>query len=118
MAKLVVFPQPQYIYYILICLLNIVDWFLTILVDNMDLTGKQDVDVEIKSTAEEFYNVLKSKIQHLPNISSDKVHGVEVQEGDWEASGSVKLWKFTVGKALLIHYLKLVLELTFFVINS
>jgi hypothetical protein len=68
----------------------------------MDISGKQDVEVEMMSPADEFYNVLKSKIQHLPTISSDKVHGVEVHEGDWETSGSVKLWKFTVGKALLI----------------
>jgi hypothetical protein len=68
----------------------------------MDISGKQDVEVEMMSPADEFYNVLKSKIQHLSTISSDKVHGVEVHEGDWETSGSVRLWKFTVGKALLI----------------
>jgi hypothetical protein len=83
----------------------------------MDLTGKQDVDVEVKSPAYELYNVIKSKVHHLPNISSDKVHGIEVHEGDWEASGSVELWKFTVGKAVLIH-IYIVWKLTFFVIVS
>ena len=68
----------------------------------MDFSCNQDVEVEMKSPADEFYNVPKSKIQHLPTISSDKVHGVEVHEGDWETSDTVKLWKFTVGKALLI----------------
>ena len=64
----------------------------------MALEGKLEVEIEIKSAAEHFYDVLKSKIHHLPNISSDKIHAIEVHEGDWESSGSVKLWKFTVGK--------------------
>ena len=63
----------------------------------MALAGKLEADIDIKSSAEKFYDALKSKIQHLPNIASDKVHAVEVHEGDWGISGSVKLWKFTVG---------------------
>ena len=61
----------------------------------MALVGKQEADVEIKAPADKFFNILRGEIHHIPNISSDKVHGVEVHEGDWETSGSVKLWKFT-----------------------
>ncbi|KAK7827604.1 mlp-like protein 43 [Quercus suber] len=67
----------------------------------MALVGKLEADVEIKAPADKFFNILRSEIHHIPNISSDKVHGVEVHEGDWETSGSVKLWKFTVGMAIL-----------------
>ncbi|PQQ20829.1 MLP-like protein 34 [Prunus yedoensis var. nudiflora] len=28
----------------------------------------------------------------LPNVSSNKVQGVELHEGDWETAGSVKHW--------------------------
>ena len=69
----------------------------------MALVGKQEADVEIKAPADKFFNILRSKIHHIPNISSDKVHGVEVHEGDWETLGSVKFWKFTVGMAILTY---------------
>ncbi|KAJ7942966.1 MLP protein [Quillaja saponaria] len=61
----------------------------------MSLVGKLEADVEIKTPAEKFYNLLKSQNHHIPNASSDKVHSIEVHEGDWETSGSVKLWKYT-----------------------
>ncbi|XP_062145685.1 MLP-like protein 328 [Alnus glutinosa] len=41
-------------------------------------------------------SVLGSENHQLPNASPDKVHGVEVHEGDWKTTGSVKLWKYTV----------------------
>lgn len=69
----------------------------------MALTGKLEAVVEIKSFADKFYSVLSSENHQVPNASSDKVHGVEVHEGDWKTSGSVKLWKYTVGKATPIH---------------
>ncbi|KAI4357632.1 hypothetical protein L6164_001569 [Bauhinia variegata] len=57
-------------------------------------------NVELKSTAEKFFKRLTSEIHHAPAASSEKVHSVEVHEGDWGTHGSVKLWKFTLdGKA-------------------
>ena len=34
----------------------------------------------------------------IPNVSSDKIQGVQVHEGDWETTGSVKHWNYTLGK--------------------
>ncbi|KAJ9708434.1 hypothetical protein PVL29_000463 [Vitis rotundifolia] len=38
-----------------------------------------------------------NQAHHLPNICSDKIHKIEVHEGDWETQGSVQHWSFTVG---------------------
>ncbi|KAK7407500.1 hypothetical protein VNO78_09453 [Psophocarpus tetragonolobus] len=53
--------------------------------------------VQLKSCPEKFYNFLKSQNQCIPNnVHSEKVHGVEVHEGNWNTSGSVKLWKYII----------------------
>ncbi|XP_017970708.1 PREDICTED: MLP-like protein 328 [Theobroma cacao] len=62
----------------------------------MALTGKLEADVELKAPADKFFNIIRSETHQIPNAASDKVHNVEVHEGDWEADGSVKLWKYTV----------------------
>lgn len=64
----------------------------------MALTGKVEGVVESKSAADKIYSVLSSENHQVANACSDKVHGVEVHEGDWKTTGSVKLWKYTVGK--------------------
>ncbi|XP_059446617.1 MLP-like protein 28 [Corylus avellana] len=38
----------------------------------MDFSSKQDVEIEMKFPADDFYNLLKGKIQHLSTISSDQ----------------------------------------------
>jgi hypothetical protein len=65
----------------------------------MALTGKLEAVVEIQSASDKFFSVLSTENHKVPDASSDKVHGVEVHEGDWKTTGSVKLWKYTVGKA-------------------
>lgn len=70
----------------------------------MALAGKQQVDLELNCSADKFYSMVKSQTHQLPNVSSDKVHGVEVHEGDWDSHGSIKLWKFCVGKPLNLFY--------------
>ncbi|XP_038696685.1 MLP-like protein 329 [Tripterygium wilfordii] len=63
-------------------------------------TEKIEADVEIKSPAEKVYGVLRSQNHVVPKAASDKIHHVEVHEGDWETHGSIKLWKYTIdGKA-------------------
>ncbi|TKY69307.1 defense response [Spatholobus suberectus] len=53
--------------------------------------------VQLKSCPEKFYNFLKSQNQCIPNnVHSEKVHAVEIQEGDWDTPGSVKLWKYII----------------------
>ena len=64
----------------------------------MGLTGQLEKEIEIKTPAEKFYNIFKSQCHHMPNLTTDKIHTVDVHEGDWETPGSVKLWKYNCGK--------------------
>ncbi|KAH7516335.1 hypothetical protein FEM48_Zijuj10G0124100 [Ziziphus jujuba var. spinosa] len=61
----------------------------------MALVCKLETEVEFKSSAEKMYNLIKGQNHHIPNVSNG-IHAVDVHEGDWETSGSVKLWKYTV----------------------
>ncbi|KAI4385870.1 hypothetical protein MLD38_003862 [Melastoma candidum] len=66
----------------------------------MALWGVLSISSEVKSSADKFYNLWKSQVYHLPNISGG-IQNVEVHEGDWHIEGSVKAWNYTVGgKAL------------------
>jgi uncharacterized membrane protein len=60
----------------------------------MALNGKLETDIEIKAPADKFYNIFRSQMHLLPNVSSDKIQGVKVHDGDWETVGSVKHWNF------------------------
>ncbi|KAK0573883.1 hypothetical protein LWI29_015018 [Acer saccharum] len=62
----------------------------------MALSGKLEADIEIKAPAEKYFNIFKAQCEHLPNISSSNIQGVDLHEGDWDTHGSVKLWKYTV----------------------
>ena len=64
---------------------------------DMALTSKLETELEFKSSADKVYSIISSQNYHVAN-ASDTVHEVEVHEGDWQTTGSVKLWKFTVGK--------------------
>ncbi|WVZ10439.1 hypothetical protein V8G54_014969 [Vigna mungo] len=53
--------------------------------------------VELKSSAEKFFMFLKSQNQQIPsNVHSEKLHAVEIHEGEWNTPGSVKLWKYNI----------------------
>ncbi|PRQ40948.1 putative START-like domain-containing protein [Rosa chinensis] len=52
--------------------------------------------VEIKSSADKLYAIITTEHHNVPKASSDHIHDVAVHEGDWETSGSIKLWKYTV----------------------
>ncbi|XP_031384960.1 MLP-like protein 328 [Punica granatum] len=62
----------------------------------MAIEGKVEAELELKSTPDMYFKRLKSEIHHAPNASSDKIHAIEVHEGDWETPGSVKLWTYTI----------------------
>ncbi|KAF8040172.1 hypothetical protein BT93_B2410 [Corymbia citriodora subsp. variegata] len=69
----------------------------------MSLEGKLEVEIDIQSSADKFYNLFKSQIYHLPTISSDIFQKVELHDGDWNSSGAVKHWNYTLdGKALTV----------------
>ena len=59
--------------------------------------SKLETHVEIKSYSDRFYKLFKGQQYRIRNASPDKIHAVDVLEGDWESNGSIKLWKYTVG---------------------
>lgn len=73
----------------------------------MGLSGKVEAEVEIKASAEKFFHVFRKQLQHLPNISSQRIHSAVVHEGDWENVDAVKHWEFTVGKLLVTFHVLL-----------
>ncbi|XP_057739252.1 MLP-like protein 43 [Arachis stenosperma] len=62
----------------------------------MSLSGKVESEIEIEANASEFYKVFRKQLYDIPKISSDKVHGAQVHQGDWENLGSVKHWDYTI----------------------
>ncbi|KAK3442596.1 MLP-like protein 28 [Eucalyptus grandis] len=69
----------------------------------MGLEGKLEFEVEIQSSADEFYNIWRNHMYHLPNASSDAVQSVQLHEGEWHSEDAVKLWTYTVeGKTLTV----------------
>ncbi|XP_039163084.1 MLP-like protein 328 [Eucalyptus grandis] len=62
----------------------------------MTLAGTLETELELKSPADKYFKRISSELHHAPNASSDKVHAIEVHEGDWETPGSVKLWTYTI----------------------
>ncbi|KAI5311227.1 hypothetical protein L3X38_000057 [Prunus dulcis] len=59
-------------------------------------TETVEAEVEIKSNSGKLFKLISNQHHDVPKASSDNVHDVAVHEGDWETSGSVKLWKYTL----------------------
>ncbi|XP_027362122.1 MLP-like protein 43 [Abrus precatorius] len=62
----------------------------------MALSGKVETQIEIQAPAAKFYHIFRKQIHHIPNISTEHVHGAKVHQGDWENVGSVKHWDYTI----------------------
>lgn len=60
------------------------------------LAGKLEAEIKIKSDPNEFFHSFGGKAHKLPNLCSEKVHGVNVHQGDWKTKGSVKLWTYAI----------------------
>ncbi|MGV7468058.1 hypothetical protein PJI21_29180, partial [Mycobacterium kansasii] len=60
------------------------------------MSGKFEVEVDIKSCGDLFHELFKSKPHEISNISPDKVHGCEVHEGDFGHPGSIIKWDYTL----------------------
>ena len=67
----------------------------------MALHGKIETTLELKSSAEKFYKVWRSQSFHVPKHASKHIQGVDIHAGDWETVGSIRIWQYTIGKAML-----------------
>lgn len=74
----------------------------------MSITGQLETDVEIKASAKKFHEVFSCRPHHVANICPDKIHGVDLHEGDWGNSGSVISWRYLHGK---LHFFFFFIEI-------
>ncbi|OMO99687.1 hypothetical protein COLO4_13141 [Corchorus olitorius] len=59
---------------------------------------KMDCQVEIKSSAEQFFDAFKNNMQLMPKLASQIIKDVKLVQGDdWQSVGSVRLWTYTLG---------------------
>lgn len=59
---------------------------------------KIEMDVPIKATPQQFYEVLCNKTHHISNVCPDIVKGIELHEGDWGTEGCIISWNYVFGK--------------------
>ncbi|KAJ8770245.1 hypothetical protein K2173_012653 [Erythroxylum novogranatense] len=62
----------------------------------MALSGKLEAVIELKSPVDKIYNVFKCQSHHIPNHTPKNIQGFQIHEGDFETSGSVRIWNYTV----------------------
>ncbi|KAL6350888.1 hypothetical protein AAG906_031474 [Vitis piasezkii] len=60
--------------------------------------AKMEAQVEIKSPANKFHEVLISKAHLLPKACPDKIKSIEVVEDDWKSVGCVELWTYCIDR--------------------
>ncbi|XP_057950730.1 MLP-like protein 43 [Malania oleifera] len=60
-----------------------------------DLRGELEVEVELKSPTDKFYDVFRGKVHHLPNCTQ-RIHDVKLHEGEWHSHGAVKHWTYVL----------------------
>ncbi|KAA8532560.1 hypothetical protein F0562_032624 [Nyssa sinensis] len=65
----------------------------------MALVGKAEVEIDIESSADKFYDIFRSRAHHIPNVCPEKIQGIDVHEGDWETPGSVKQWNYVLDES-------------------
>jgi hypothetical protein len=66
---------------------------------------KIELDVPIKATPQQFYEVLCNKTYHISNVCPDIVKGVDLHEGDWGTEGSIISWNYVFSKSFQLKYL-------------
>ena len=56
--------------------------------------AKMEVQTEIKSSAEEFYDIFRSKVHLMPKICPQEFKDGKLVQGDWKSVGSVREWSY------------------------
>ncbi|KAK9688732.1 hypothetical protein RND81_09G007200 [Saponaria officinalis] len=62
----------------------------------MGLNGKLEVEVDIKSCGNAFYEFFMRNPHHISNISPHNIHVVAAHEGDFGLPGSVIYWNYSL----------------------
>lgn len=66
--------------------------------------GNLEVDVEVKSNPEKFWNGIRDSDKIFPTAFPELYKSIEILEGDGKAVGSVRLVKFAEGTLNLSYY--------------
>ncbi|KAI9169281.1 hypothetical protein LWI28_010095 [Acer negundo] len=60
----------------------------------MSLICQVETDIEIKTPADKFHEVFSCRPHHMSNVTSEKIQGVELHEGEWGKVGSIIFWNY------------------------
>ncbi|KAG4205507.1 hypothetical protein ERO13_A04G109408v2 [Gossypium hirsutum] len=64
----------------------------------MDQIKRMECQVEIKSSADKFFEAYQTKAQLMPKMANQVVRDEKLVEGsDWDSEGSVRQWFFVAG---------------------
>ncbi|MBA0572500.1 hypothetical protein Golob_002838 [Gossypium lobatum] len=62
---------------------------------------RMECQLEIKSSADKFFDAYKTKAQLMPKMANQVVRDVKLVEGNgWDSEGSVRQWYFVAGGKL------------------
>lgn len=60
--------------------------------------GKLDAEIDLKSSPEKLWGVIRDSTNLLPKIFPDRYKSVEILEGDGKSAGSIIVMKYVEGK--------------------
>ena len=69
------------------------------------VTGRLEVEVEIKSDAKKYWQNIRESHTLFPKICADLYKSIEVLEGDGRSAGSIRLVTYADGKHMHVIYL-------------
>ncbi|XP_074262933.1 MLP-like protein 43 [Silene latifolia] len=62
----------------------------------MGVTGKLEVEVDIKASGDVFHELLGKRPHHVSNMVPDHIHGCDLHEGEFGELGSILKWDYTL----------------------
>ncbi|OWM70343.1 MLP-like protein 328 [Punica granatum] len=60
------------------------------------LRGKLQKDIDLKSSAADYYKLWRKESHKIPTASSKNIQAVALHEGDWHTNGAIKRWNYTL----------------------
>uniref|UniRef100_A0A2P2J769 MLP-like protein 423 n=1 Tax=Rhizophora mucronata TaxID=61149 RepID=A0A2P2J769_RHIMU len=69
----------------------------------MACSGKLNVDIEVKSAADKFWECIRDSTTLFPKLFPQQYKSIEVLEGDGKAVGSVRLITYAEGNSAGFH---------------
>ncbi|KAK4778354.1 hypothetical protein SAY87_018541 [Trapa incisa] len=60
------------------------------------LYGKLQKDIDLKSSAEQYYKMWRTNSHQIPTATSQNIQAIALHEGDWHTNGAIKIWNYTI----------------------